>query len=377
MLFYKDVERWEDPIDILNMIEFKERATLMNKNDLSFVCGLLRTFRPKKIVEIGIAYGGTTAIIVNAISKLGYECEMHSIDILNDFRGEVPGSYLYRAQEYIDMSKINHSFHLGNVSPAFLDEIGKDVDFLVLDTAHGLPGELLEFITCFPYLADNAVVVLHDVVDHCTWRENNGKEYATQLLFDTVVAEKYMNTDDERCALYPNIAAFRINEDTAKYISDCFGAMTMTWLYMPDDKQYNLYRESIRKNYASEYVEMMNKARELNCVAFSRKRYSTGWHLLLNDKMYIYGAGVLGKRCLNFFREMDIRPIGIVISDGQEKVEEYIDGIKVYKLSEIEENAIFVLAVSEVYLSEIMHNLKMRGIRNCINMRDIMKLITE
>lgn len=47
------------------------------------------------------------------------------------------------------MKDIKHQFLLGKAIPFVLERIGKDIDFLILDTAHCLPGELLDFIVCF------------------------------------------------------------------------------------------------------------------------------------------------------------------------------------------------------------------------------------
>ena len=39
-------------------------------------------------------------------------------------------------------------------------------NFLFLDTVHLTPGELINIIEVFPFLEENAIVVLHDVMYH-------------------------------------------------------------------------------------------------------------------------------------------------------------------------------------------------------------------
>ncbi len=52
----------------------------MSERQSGFLCGLIKEFKPKRILEIGVAAGGTTAIMLNCISMLGLETSIVSID---------------------------------------------------------------------------------------------------------------------------------------------------------------------------------------------------------------------------------------------------------------------------------------------------------
>ena len=52
----------------------------MTTDEQRFVNGMVRKVKPKKIVEIGVAYGGTSAIILNAIKDIK-DSKLYSIDI--------------------------------------------------------------------------------------------------------------------------------------------------------------------------------------------------------------------------------------------------------------------------------------------------------
>ena len=52
----------------------------ITKDEQKFLNGLIRKIKPKKIVEIGVAYGGTAVIILNAIKDINGS-ELFSIDI--------------------------------------------------------------------------------------------------------------------------------------------------------------------------------------------------------------------------------------------------------------------------------------------------------
>lgn len=222
----------------------------MSDFESAFLCGLIREKKPKKIVEFGIAAGGTTAIMLECLSLLGVveTTELYSIDCRELFyrgNGEKSG---YLAEEYKKVSgwKGRHGVFLGKYSPEVLTEIGQDIDFVVLDTVHRLPGEILDFLAVFPFLAPHACVVLHDI--HLNHIEHPS-QFATRLLLDTVVADKFFPEDTSREYGSPNIGAFVINDDTAKYIVDVFDVLSVTWNYIPDGSMYDLYLSWFERYY--------------------------------------------------------------------------------------------------------------------------------
>ena len=73
------VELWNEPF---NELWNKEKFTCeMSQHDHQVLCGMLRKIRPKKVLEVGVAEGGTTAVIVNCLSMLDIESELWSVDL--------------------------------------------------------------------------------------------------------------------------------------------------------------------------------------------------------------------------------------------------------------------------------------------------------
>ena len=136
----------------------------MSEFESAFLCGLLKKFKPKKILEVGVAAGGTTAIILNALEKNAQPYVMKSIDISRTVWNDSskPVGYLATSMKKI-LQVGTHDFYIETTLPFVLDEIGGDIDFVILDTAHVLPGENLDFLVALPYLKENAVICMHDV----------------------------------------------------------------------------------------------------------------------------------------------------------------------------------------------------------------------
>lgn len=64
-----NTEPFYEPVNILKQLSGEYTAE-MSEEQSAFLCGLLKKYRPNKIVEIGVAAGGTTAVMLNCIALL-------------------------------------------------------------------------------------------------------------------------------------------------------------------------------------------------------------------------------------------------------------------------------------------------------------------
>ena len=240
----------------------------MYENDSAFVCGLLERFKPGKIVEVGVADGGTTAVILQCMKELQVPFSLDSVDVLekNARKPQHEIGYLgMKAKELLGADDCR--LYRGVYLPQVIEQIGDGIDFAIIDTAHVLPGELLDFLVLFPFLAPDAVVCLHDI------RQNHknppsAESIATNVLFNCVAAEKYINADETRKPDYPNIGAFKINGDTPVYINNAFGALTQSWSFMPSEEVMAYYDAVIKRYYSEESLWLYERA-----VAMNRESY--------------------------------------------------------------------------------------------------------
>ena len=258
-------------LDVINGI------TLMSEFESGFLCGVIKKLRPKKILEVGVAAGGSTAIILQALEDIGEPYEMHSIDLrqiffMEGFKDKACG---FLATFALENNLINpngfrgtHKLHLGKFLPQVIDEIGGDIDLVILDTVHSMPGEGLDFLAVLPYLTPNAVVVLHDVSENQHGVENY-YQHATTVLFSAVTAEKFLNFQPEsELFRYPNIAAFQINEQTAENIENVFLTMILRWTYMPSQEELLIYLRHYRRFYPVELCEIFQDSIDMNAYNF-------------------------------------------------------------------------------------------------------------
>ena len=345
---------------------------------LAFLCGLIKRNRPRKIVEVGVAAGGTTSVVLNCLSMLGLDSQMFSIDLSSDYyrdQSKKTGYLIEECKARLNR-KVQHFLYTGKNTVEWLDTIGKDIDLLILDTIHSLPGELLDFLACYPFLRKGSVVVLHDIAGnhYC----NSVQEFATKLLFDTVVAEKYISIQEDD--IFPNIGAFKINDDTDKYIDNIFSALTITWNYMPREQELYLYKSFYERYYTFDDLKLFDISVRLNRETLikneqtkkeiSKEIFKEAFEWgksLRGKKVYIYGCGCFGKKLCALLKQVDGAEVaGYIISDGQKKTE---INENVYYLSEVDlmvGSDLILVGVHRSLQDEICAGLRKVGIKDYI-----------
>lgn len=312
-----EIELFKEPLSI------EEKLTGHYGREMSdwqsgFLCGLIKQSRPEKLVEVGVAAGGTTAVILNCIVMLGLDTKVYSVDLNEYFYADSNLKTGHRAQEckkYLQKD-VDHKMYLGKILPECLEEIGDGIDFLVLDTVHRMPGEILDFLACLSKLRDGAVVVLHDIILN-QLGECIPEYFVTKELLSTVVGEKIVGKEEGSPYEYPNIGAFRVTKDTRKYAENLFLALTISWGYMPDSNQLELYRQCFVKDYEKELCEQFEKAISLNRDSLAKRSGSVVSEVDLSMELkqmladmnefaekvrgkknvWVYGGGITEKRC--------------------------------------------------------------------------------
>ena len=337
--------------------------------------------KPRKILEIGVAEGGTTAVIVKSLEMLGMECEMYSVDLRYKVDNKhMDIGYVFKEQE--TPSKIKHKFLLGkSIAGQIENVVGENIDLVVLDTTHQIPGEILDFLSVLPFMAENGMVVMHDT--NLDYFHGMGQEVkrikeaykfkATKVLFATVVAEKYCDYDQ-----IPNIGAFKINEDTHKYIMNLFMALSLNWTYKVGTNLLNEYRNVLAQYYSGQCMEVydmcvnMNNLLSQNFDKFG-KDYTCIWEfpyesIPYGSRIVLYGAGFVGRRAVSFLQVSNYARIVCVVDSNYEKYKtidtRYIEVEKPESILEKDFDYIFVTVENENTFCEIEQYIIQNNLNN-------------
>jgi len=182
-------------------------------NQPEFLNGLIRKFKPKKILEIGVSKGGSSIIILNAIKDIKdshlYSIDLSSKDSIGNCTRNIFKDYLNK-----------WSLYTGNIAAKFIEEIGGSIDMAFIDSAHLEPGEILDFLIILPFLNKGAIVCFHDIGNQITraGQKNTRREWAPYLIFNIIKGKKYLPSGNK--ILTHDIGAIKLekNQITISYI---------------------------------------------------------------------------------------------------------------------------------------------------------------
>ena len=229
-----------------------------------FLNGMIRKIKPKKVVEIGVANGGSSAIILNAIKDVEgahlYSIEK-SIDLIYDKTKK--SGYLIKERFQNLMDK--WTFYPGGITAEFIEKIGGEIDVVFIDTVHFTPGEMLDWLQVLPFLKEEAIVILHDTflmylfgnVD--TRKKNYSNNQLLCYIRGDLILPSYNSKDFDR-----NIGAIKLAKEQNKYYTQYFFALATQWEYMPEEKDISIMKEFFMKYYGERYTNIFEDAVKKN-----------------------------------------------------------------------------------------------------------------
>ena len=224
-------------------------------NQREFLNGIIRKFKPKKILEIGVRHGGSSIIILNAIEDFK-KSKLYSIDLSSE---EDVGKCV---KQFFPNYIKNWSLYKGNIATEYIESIGNNIDMVLIDTAHFEPGEILDFLIILPFLKEKAIVIFHDIANQIT-RSEKRNEFAPYIIFNGIRGEKYLPSGNY--ILKQDIGAVKLSINQNLYYHDYFRLLGGQWQYFPKEIHINQLRSFFKKYYDQECLTMFEES-----VAFNR-----------------------------------------------------------------------------------------------------------
>ena len=120
-------------LNMLRLIEneIKNTAQLMPEEQ-KFLHGLIRTIKPKKIVEIGVARGGSSVLILNAIRDIK-GAKLYSIDKSIYCYLERKKKSGYFVQEKFPELMNKWTLYTGGITSQYIETIGDGIDLDIIN----------------------------------------------------------------------------------------------------------------------------------------------------------------------------------------------------------------------------------------------------
>ena len=257
-MIFENLEQFEPDVynNIKKIIE-ENRCSIMWKNQKEFLNGIVRKFKPEKIIEIGVDRGGSSAIILNAIESFK-NSHLYSIDISNS------SNVGYCVNHYFSQFTMKWTLFKGNIASKFMDKIGKGIDMAFFDSSHFEPGEILDFLIVLPFLKEEAIILFHDIGNQINFSGEKGTrhEWVPYIIFNLIRGKKFYPSGDN--ILIQDIGAIKLEKNQNRFIYDYFRALGGQWEYFLNEEHINLTRDFIKKYYDELCLSIFDEAIKFN-----------------------------------------------------------------------------------------------------------------
>lgn len=260
----------------MDIAEYKAlvEGTEMGMADHAFILNLLRETRPRKIVEVGVCAGGTTALL---LSHLPPEAELHSVDIEERYARDSSQKTGYVAEKMYDPQQhARWETHFGVDLAECVNAIGHGIDFAILDTVHALPGEVLSWLAVFPFMKNGSLLVLHDISTHVIYKTRlaalegwQHTQYCTPLLFSAIFSRHKFLSEEP----LPNCGGILIDKAHAlDHIHLVLNLLFIEWAYMPAAHILEATARIVEKYYPPECALLLREAVRYNTARLAAAR---------------------------------------------------------------------------------------------------------
>ena len=127
----------------------------------------------------------------------------------------------------------------------FLIKLNMKFDFVFLETAHSVLGEMLNFVEILPFLNENAIFVLHDILWH--FDQKSKLCPSNVYLYPVIYGDKVLLKNED--GSIPNTGAIFLYNNQEKHYLEYFLLLLACWEYIPKYNHINELRKFIKDFY--------------------------------------------------------------------------------------------------------------------------------
>ena len=190
--------------------------------DAQFLAGLVTFANAENAVEIGVASGWSSAVLLTALSKLAGKRRLTGIDLSPTYYLDDSIPTGRAVQEIVPNLASNYHLLTGRLAFDVMPEIGK-VDFAFIDGHHMHPWATLDMLSILPFIDRGRWVAMHDL-NLCTFERHRHMNRGPFYLFYMWPDQKLHSTQQPTM-----IGAVIIDRPPADYLPTLLEILYTPW----------------------------------------------------------------------------------------------------------------------------------------------------
>lgn len=222
----------------------------ITKNEALFIQEVIAQYRPKSLIEIGMASGISAGLIACMMEENGGE-SLVSIDHQDRFFGDPSKEMGFLVDEIYSGTKVKVeriSFRIGPDIPSF----DRKFDMAFVDANHQHPWPTIDTLCLYPFLKGPRIVLHHDL--NLYQRPNFHFGIGPKFIHDQFSSDRRIKGEDS------NLSIFAINLDMGKreFEQAIIDGLHLPWSLQDPISQEHL--EGVRRLIGEYYSPRMLKA---------------------------------------------------------------------------------------------------------------------
>lgn len=244
--FYTDIDLWSS-----------KYHSLMSNVQKGFLMSLIEENKISNVLEIGVFNGVSSLCILKAGLSINANFNLYSIDISNnkDFIGKAVFDFCSNEEQQ------HYHLNLNTTSSNINNIISNNVklDLVFIDGGHAHPEPLFDLLYCIPYMHNNTIIILHDIIDYM--RPN---VWGPSFIFESWTGDKYRLYDYDN-NIFSNMGCIKLHSDKESLYKNILEISKTPFRASPRSMLvYNVYDKSIKKTSNNGLSFSIHEIKELS-----------------------------------------------------------------------------------------------------------------
>jgi hypothetical protein len=302
-------------------------------HDAAFVDGMIRELRPECMIEVGVASGCSSAVMLRSLLGLGGDRQLHSFDIAAMCYFDTSRPVGSAVNEMgIEADDMWHLYPRNVAADAAVRLEGMQAALAFVDGDHRHPFPTLDCLALLPVLADDAWIILHDIA---LARRSRGRfpYVGPQVLYEGWPGEKRSDKEAE------NIGAIRLPGDRARARDWLLELLNVQWeQFVSDDRLDRLVNDPEVRSMSTSLSEAGRDVATRAKICHDNGR-----------AVYVWGSGDPASVCVSRLRAAGVAP-GLVVGEHDTDTDERLGGCEVHEsdvLTQMKTKPFVIIATSQ------------------------------